>query len=139
MSVKIYLLFISFWPKSIIGESIYDNCQRHSRFAANPKIKNNVSQCLNSKRHCPIASTDDFKSEISGIGVKLVGSSPEATWLSNKPSPWGATSASFEVSSYLHVCQPTICKVTGHRPPRKVTSLNPITVVQGIGKPKYTL
>ena len=43
------------------------------------KIKNNVSQCPNSKRHCPIASTDDFKSEISGIGVKLVGSSPEAT------------------------------------------------------------
>src|SRR5436189_3273873 len=33
------------------------------------------------------------------------------------------------MSSYLHVCQPTMCKVTGHRPSRKVMSLNLMTVI----------
>src|ERR1043166_2502813 len=41
------------------------------------------------------------------------------------------------MSSYLHGCQPTMCKVTGLRPSRKVMSLNHITVIPGIGKPKY--
>ena len=78
-----------------------------------------------------------LRAKISGIGVKLWGHHPEATYRSNIPSLWGATSASFEMSSYLHVCQPTMCKVTGHRPSRKVMSLNHITVIPGIGKPKY--
>ena len=73
----------------------------------------------------------------AGIGVKLCGHHPEATYRSNIPPLWGATSASFEMSSYLHGCQPTMCKVTGHRPSRKVMSLNHITVIPGIGKPKY--
>ena len=78
-----------------------------------------------------------LRAKISGIGVKLCGHHPEATYRSNIPPLWGATSASFEMSSYLHGCQPTMCKVTGHRPSRKVMSLNHITVVPGIGKPKY--